>query len=168
MRCHRLISIGCMVVLLCLPAFLSSQDQMPKKADEKPDPPRLIRRDLLVTGNKKLDPPKRNIFTAQSSGWQEPVEFEERGQINRVEREEAEALAQEGMAALTLSLRYIGYVKSGQKMTALILFEGEALAVQEGEMLVEGMTVLRITVEEIEVISPDQESRKFPLEGETP
>ena len=65
-------------------------------------------------------------------------------------------------------LRYIGYVKSGQKITALILFEGEALAVDVGEEIAEDVSISKITLENITMIGPDQEPRTFPLEGETP
>jgi hypothetical protein len=64
-------------------------------------------------------------------------------------------------------LRYIGYVKSVQKITALILFEGEALAVDVGEEIAEGVSISKITLEDITVIGPSQEPWKFPLEGET-
>ncbi|MGD2246464.1 MAG: hypothetical protein PVI11_07965 [Candidatus Aminicenantes bacterium] len=154
--------------VLCLTVFLFSQEQKQKKNEEKPDPPSLIRMDLLVFEEKKLDPPKRNIFTPQSAGWQEPE-----GPGGLVERnlaglKGAEAVAQEEPLVGSLGLRYIGYVKSGEKITALILFEGQALAVDEGEMIAEGVNVLKISIEEIEVVGQDQEPQKFPLEGETP
>ena len=169
MRYRRLIFFG-FVLFLCFTAFLSSQspDQKTKKTEEKPPPPELIRKDLLVFENAELKPPKRNIFTPQSTGIQNPEDFEEQFERERAEQLEVDAMVQEEAALQSLGIRYIGYVKSPRKITALILFEGEALAVNEGEEIAVGVTVSSITLEDIEVIGPDQKPRKFPLEGETP
>jgi len=63
-------------------------------------------------------------------------------------------------------LRYIGYVKSGQKIIALIFFEGEALAVEESEMISAGIRVGKVTSEEIELIDASSQKWKYSLEGE--
>jgi Tfp pilus assembly protein PilP len=157
-----------LVLFLFFTAVIFSQDIEQEKTEEKRPPVGLIRKDLLALEIKKLDPPKRNIFTPNSAGMQEIDEFEEMNEIQRAEQQNIEALEAELSSVRALGLRFIGYVKSGQKITALILFEGEALAVDVGEEIAEGVSISKITLEDITVIGPDQEPRKFPLEGETP
>jgi len=157
-----------LVLFLFFTAVIFSQDIEQEKTEEKRPPVGLIRKDLLVLEIKKLDPPKRNIFTPNSAGMQEIDEFEEMNEIQRAEQQNIEALEAELSSVRALGLRFIGYVKSGQKITALILFEGEALAVDVGEEIAEGVSILKITLEDITVLGPDQEPRTFPLEGETP
>ena len=50
----------------------------------------------------------------------------------------------------------------------LIVFEGEALAVVEGDLISDGFTVGRISPEEIEVLRPDSKPVMFSIEGEFP
>ena len=51
---------------------------------------------------------------------------------------------------------------------ALIIFDGESLAVEKGELISEGVEIGEITLQDIEVIGPDSNRRKFSLEGEMP
>jgi flagellar basal body P-ring protein FlgI len=51
-------------------------------------------------------------------------------------------------------------------MTALIILEGQVMAVAEGEVVSEGIRIGKITPQELEVIMPDSTTRKFSLEGE--
>ncbi len=164
MRYFRSICFS-LVLFLFFTAVIFSQQE---KTEEKRPPVGLIRKDLLAFEIKKLDPPKRNIFTPNSAGMQEIDEFEDMNEIQRAGQQNIEALEAELSSVRALGLRFIGYVKSGQKITALILFEGEALAVDVGEEIAEGVSISKITLEDITVIGPDQEPRKFPLEGETP
>jgi multidrug efflux pump subunit AcrA (membrane-fusion protein) len=71
--------------------------------------------------------------------------------------------------AVTVNLRYIGYiesVKSPRRLTALIILEGQAIPVREGEVVSEGVKIGKISPQEIEVILPDSSTRTFSLEGE--
>ncbi len=167
MRYFRSVGFSLVLFLFCM-AFISSQDK--DKDQEKPEkirpPLSLIRKDLLVVDTKKLDPPKRNIFTPNSAGRVESAAYEEMNERRQAERQNMKALESEQPSSLALNLRYIGYVKSGQKITALILFGGEALAVDVGEEIAGGVSISIITLEDITVIGSDQETRKFPLEGE--
>ncbi len=167
MRYFRAVGFS-LVLFLFFMAFISSQDMNQGKTEKKRPPASLIRKDLLVVDTKKLDPPKRNIFTPNSAGRVESTAFEDMNERRQAERQNMEALELERPSAPALGLRYIGYVKSGQKITALILFRGEALAVDVGEEIAEGVSISMITLEDITVIGSDQEPRKFPLEGETP
>jgi hypothetical protein len=51
-------------------------------------------------------------------------------------------------------------------MVALIVFEGDALAVEKGEVISEGVKIGEITPEEIEIIGSDSQKRRYYLEGE--
>jgi len=166
MRYFRSICLS-LVFLLFFTALLSSQDKKQEKAEEKRPPVGLIRKDLLNHDIKKLDPPKRNIFIPNSALSLEAEEFEAGQERQQTEQQNIELLEAEQLSTRPLGLRYIGYVKSIQKITALILFEGEALAVDVGEEIAEGVSISKITLEDITVIGPSQEPWKFPLEGET-
>jgi hypothetical protein len=156
-----------LVLFLFFTTLVSSQDKNQEKEEEKRPPVGLIRMDLLTQKINKLDPPKRNIFVPNSAGRLEVEELENLIERQPVELPNIEALEAEQISPRPLGLRYIGYVKSGQKITALILFEGEALAVDVGEEIAEGVSISKITLEDITVIGPSQEPWKFPLEGET-
>jgi Tfp pilus assembly protein PilP len=120
--------------------------------------------ELLVFPEKKPARSQRNIFTVQISGGLES-EFEN-VLSNRENIERTEAGQPEDQARFAVNIRYMGYVKSGSKITALIVFQGEALAVEKGEMIALELQVVEITTEEIEVIGPDRQLLKFPLEGD--
>ncbi len=163
MRYSRFVGFS-LVLFLFFTAFISSQDKNQKKTEIKRPPVSLIRRDLLVLDKKKLDPPKRNIFTPNSAGSQESSAFEDIDERQQAEQQNMEALESGPLSLSSLAIRYIGYVKSGQRITAMIIFEGEALAVDVGEEIAEGVSISMITLEDITVIGPDKEPRKFPLE----
>lgn len=167
MRYFRPIGFS-LVLFLCFTAFFFSQDKNQEKTEKKRLPVSLIRKDLLVLDVKKLDPPKRNIFTPNSAEGQEIGDFEDMDNRQQAEQQNLATLGAELPSVRAPGLKYIGYVKSGQKITALILFEGEALAVDVGEEIAEGVSISKITLESITVIGPDQEPQTFPLEGETP
>ncbi len=167
MRYFRSIGFS-LVLFLFFTAFIFSQDKNQEKPEKKRLPVSLIRKDLLSFDVKKLDPPKRNIFTPNSAGEQEIGEFEDMDNKQQAEQQNLATLGAELPSVRALGFRYIGYVKSGQKITALILFEGETLAVDVGEEIAEGVSISKITLEGITVIGPDQEPQTFPLEGETP
>ena len=167
MRYFRPIGFS-LVLFLSFTAFISSQDKNQEKTEKKRLSMSLIRKDILALDVKKLDPPKRNIFTPNSAGGQEIGEFEDKNKRQQAELQNLGTLGAELSSVRAFGLRYIGYVKSGQKITALILFEREALAVDVGEEIAEDVSISKITLENITMIGPDQEPRTFPLEGETP
>ncbi|MGB2845701.1 MAG: hypothetical protein WBC02_12675, partial [Candidatus Aminicenantaceae bacterium] len=76
------------------------------------------------------------------------------------------AFSREAPSPGQLQIRYVGYVISGEKVIALIIFRGNTLAVEKGEMISEGVKVGEITSAAIEIVSSNSEKRKFPLEGE--
>jgi tetratricopeptide (TPR) repeat protein len=63
-----------------------------------------------------------------------------------------------------LNIRYIGYIVSSEKIIALIILDGNILAVEKGEMISKGVKIGEITPEVIEVLGPDLEKKKYFLE----
>jgi hypothetical protein len=126
----------------------------------------LIRKDLLFGKKEKLSPPKRNIFSPHAGGQTQaellPEEVGGSQKIPSSSREDSAGYAEGAVP----ELNYLGYVKSGQKIIALIIFEGEALAVIENEMIGTGIRVGKVTSEEIELLSASSQKWKYSLEGE--
>jgi hypothetical protein len=157
--------------------------QPAKKApEEKPVPP-LIRRDLLQKPPVEAAPPKRNIFSPRSgeAGAPAPLAPGIGGvgpgtagllptNLDGAPGDTAALASGQPTAApaFTVDLRYIGYVDSQRthKIIGLVVFQGQARAVMEGEVISEGIRIGKISRENIEVIVPDSSTRTFSLEGE--
>jgi len=138
----------------------SAEKAAPAKAS-KP----LIRMDLLKKGVRDAAFTKRDIFIPQSdfgpSGTQSaPLNV-------RMAKAGAggESAAPEPQA-LSLNVRYIGFIQAKQKTTALVLFEGQAVAVIEGDTLGAAWKVVKISAGLIEIQGEDGKSQTFALEGE--
>lgn len=125
----------------------------------------LVRKELLLVKRKELKPPRRNIFSPRIIGI-EDAKLEIEGEQSPQNFNENQAVASDEASARSFDLRYIGYIDSGDKIVALIIFEGEALAVEEGEKISEEFTIGKITTKEIEIIGLGAEKRKYSLEGE--
>lgn len=163
---NRLLTVLLVIfVTISLQAHICQKE--PKKEKDGEVNPRVsfIRMDLLRAEKKPLPPAPRSIFTARRFGVQNIDSTRLQEQIEKVE--ETGSLQRE-QSGEYLDLRYIGYVRSGTKIVALVIFQGEALAVAEGEMIADGITVKTIGLEEIEVIGPDSKPSMFSLEGELP
>jgi len=65
-------------------------------------------------------------------------------------------------------VRYIGFVKSTKNntFTALLMLDGVALAVSEGEAFGRGWKLLKITAEMVEAEGPDGKTQVFARQGE--
>lgn len=130
---------------------------------------RLVRKDLLEKKAEDLTVPKRNIFTPDARGGP-GAEFSggllgEEGPEGIMEPQESDFPDEMEMAG-GLDLRYMGYVSSGEKTVALILFQGLAMAVAKDDMITANLKVVTITREAIEVIGPDEIVKKVSIEGE--
>ncbi len=126
----------------------------------------LIRIDLLNEKKEKLSPPRRNIFSPQAVSVDLAESLPEEVETSQKPPSLSTDDSEGGFEGTEPDLRYLGYVKSGQKITALIFFEGEALAVVEGEMIRVGVKIGKVTSEEIELIGADSQKWKYSLEGE--
>lgn len=137
-----------------------------QEASQKNKEKSFIRKDLLLKESRKLKPPRRNIFSLQKIRFGEN-EFwgdkqEEPGSI------EGRQNIRMGQTGSEMELRYIGYVCSDQKIVALIIFGGETLAVEEGEVIGDSTKISKIVPEEINIIWPDSTKKAYSLEGEKP
>ena len=122
----------------------------------------LIKKELLSKKTSTLKPPKRNIFSA-SQHYNPEVRPENEGFSKKDTVDETFPGIADDMMEDLFEVAYIGYIVSGSKITALIVFEEETLAVQEGEMITPLMRVTEVSSQYIEVIGPDEKKRKFYL-----
>jgi len=143
----------------------AGEEKLQKKGLDKGGGKSLIRKDLLLREKIELGNPVRNIFTLRRSESREiqrnPVELQQSQQQNSNFPNKLGA-----SSSLPANIRYIGYVISDNKMVGLIVFEGNALAVEHGEVISEGVKIGKITSEEIEIVGSDSQKRRYYLEGE--
>lgn len=143
----------------------AGEEKLQKKGLETRGAKSLIRTDLLLREKIELGNPVRNIFTLRRSVSREiqrnPVEL-------RQNQQQKPTLPNRHVASssLPVNIRYIGYVISDNKMVGLIVFEGNALAVENGEVISEEVKIGKITTEEIEIVGSDSQKRRYYLEGE--
>lgn len=144
----------------------SQEQAAPKKTAPQADHS-LIRKDLLVTSDQPLELPERNIFKPDRRRNTAEVP-EDTGPIVPPEEEITEAADTEEdlVAGWTGQLRYIGYIGSQRRTVALIIFNGQALAVEEGEQIADDLTVTKISRQEVEFEGPGSIQIKAAFEGE--
>jgi hypothetical protein len=165
---NKRICAGVLVVFCTSLLFARIQEKPQKTELARDNADSFIRMDLLSAEKKPMPPPKRNIFTV-GSGSAEAELSPEVLEARMEEIRNSQSTQTQGEEMLSsLNLKYLGYVLSGRKIVGLIVFEGEALAVVEGDLITEGYTVGRISPEEIEVFGPDSEPEMFSIEGEFP
>ena len=127
----------------------------------------LIRKDLLKEKPGEIGPPRRDIFSPRTAfappGISPPGE-PPGGRIADAEKPETPPALESAEPSLDLS--YIGYVQSAHKMIALVILEGQAMAVSEGEEVLPGVKVEKVTPDRIDLIGPDAKRSSFPRQGE--
>ncbi len=143
-------------------AFLAAQKDKtrpPAVRDAKP----LIRKDLLTFSGGEIVPPRRDIFRplayVQPSSPQAPS-VKAPAQKRRGPADEPPAFA--------LNLVYVGSVRAAGKIVALVLKDGQTISVAEGDEIIPGYKVLRVTPDEIEVGGPSSERKTFARQGDRP
>lgn len=138
-----------------------------EKSHEPEDRSSLIRMDLLQKERKSLAPPQRNIFTPQRlrPGMDRPGEA---GSLvdPSGSKDAAGAESPEQEMTQRIDIQYIGYIGSRERTVAIIIFNGEALAVEKGEPISEQIIIREITPQSIEFEGPDSIPNKVFLEGE--
>jgi len=143
----------------------AGEEKLQKKGLETGGGKSLIRKDLLLREKIELGNPVRNIFTLRRSISRQI----ERGPVRLPQNQKQNPPLPnkyEASSSLPVNIRYIGYVISDDKMVALIVFEGNAMAVESGEVMSEGVKIGKITPEEIEIIGSDSQKRRYYLKGE--
>jgi hypothetical protein len=126
---------------------------------ENPSAP-LVRMDLLRLGGKDIAPPRRDIFRPNSYG-RPALQSSAPGPAGRT-------LSSKEPPAFALNLVYVGSVRSGGKIMALVTSDGQTLPVAVGDEIIPGYKVLRITVDEIEVEGPKSQRKTFSRQGGRP
>jgi hypothetical protein len=137
--------------------------QSQKKETTKSGEQSLIKKELLTKTKKKLAPARRNIFSLRRGGSQETPIVPTHP---RTAPQKAALMTERESSGASVNIRYIGHIKSGQKIVALIVYEDAAIAVEKGEMISEGVQIGDVTVAYIEIVGPDSVRRKYTLEGE--
>lgn len=136
-----------------------------QKAQEKKAEKSLIMKDLLMPQDKILTPPKRNIFTRQRASTF-MNDSSSPGNFQAPEQKKSPAQQESAVEEVHTNVKYIGYVKSGKRVVALIILEGETYAVESGDVLETGMTIGEITPDDMEIFAKGSEPIRINLEGE--
>jgi len=178
------------LVLAVLPVALAAQKAAPPAARPK----RLVRVDLLTPPPVESRPVRRDVFSPGSDSAAalagvafpamspQPGTPGSRGRPVPLQRLSPGAPAGEGAGEAASgspvaggeapvyipSVRYIGYVDFGRKFTALVIADGQPLAVEEKDELLPGYHVVTITAERIEIADPNGTKRSYLREGEQP
>jgi hypothetical protein len=143
--------------------------QAPSAADKPAAaPPPLVRMEYLKTRIQPAAAPLRDIFSPGGYTAPDlPARAAGRGLVPPGTTPEEAAAASEAPPIPVLNLRFIGfsYNPSRNRIVALILLDGIASAVAEGESLANGLKIVRITRRELETQGPDGKSLTFALEG---
>jgi hypothetical protein len=127
----------------------------------------LIRKDLLKEKPDEIELPRRDIFSPRTTfaplGISPPGE-PLGGQIMGDKKTETPPAMDPSEPSLDLS--YIGYIQSDHKMIALIILDGQALAVSVGEEILPGVKLEKVTPDGVDIIGPDSKRLSFPRQGE--
>jgi hypothetical protein len=155
--------LAAFILFLFAASLPGGQEKTAQKGDQG-EGKSLIRKELLLKEKKELQPPRRNIFSPRKAELRQP-ESEGIGMPEGLQKN-AESIGSEAARA-PLSLSYIGYIISGEKIIALIVLEGDILYVEKGDMIGEGIKIGEVTPAEIEVIGPGSEKKKYLIQGDS-
>ena len=126
----------------------------------------LVRKDLLASVRREAAPFRRDLFLPQGPGSESlnAMPGVLGGQVRPGIVPAGETPA-EGEAPLP-TVRYVGFVRAQGRFLALVLVDGQAAALAEGDTAGAAGKVVKITAVEIEIQGADGISLKFALEGE--
>jgi len=154
--------------ILAAAAFGASQTSAPtlKKPPVAKAAGPLVRKDLLAALRSAAAPVRRDLFLPQELGSDAlnamPVVL---GGAIRPGIVPAGENPVEGEAPPP-TVRYVGFVRAQGRFLALVLVDGQAAALAEGETAGSAGKVVKITAAEIEIQGAEGKSLKFALEGE--
>ncbi len=163
-------SVVFVAFFFCAPLF--SFEVQEKNRDESKQV-RLIRMDLLKQRTKEMKLPATNIFTGRREeslfvSGNRGIPGTDRPANGLGQKSDAQIDEREGRNPGTpgFNLKYLGYVASLEKKVALILYNGEFLAVEKGYVLPGGIEVIEITSGTVTVKGLESEKIVLKLEGE--
>ncbi len=127
---------------------------------------KLVRTDLLAGAKAEIASPRRDIFRARAI-FAPPVLQEPEPEASQPPDPEPEEGGR-GQAAPepALDLIYVGYISSHIRTVALVVIEGQAQAVAEGEEIFPGVKIEKVSRERIRLIGPGSKRTDVPLQGE--
>jgi len=130
--------------------------------------PNLVRRDLIRQGIPVFPKIRRDLFS--SVAFEADLSDFAPGEDSPMSFGKKTAPATEPLPPPPPSVRYVGYVKYEDPGTpvAIILIDGRAFAVAEGETLGNGWSAVKITDKQVELRNPDGNNLVFIYEGERP
>jgi hypothetical protein len=118
--------------------------------------PPIVRTDLLFLDREEPGQAVRNIFRPKASS--SPAA---RPAVRRPSGKAPAAAPPAQPAGFALELTYIGSVGVSGRIMALVLRGGQTVSVAEGDEVLPGYRVVRITAEEIVVEGPNSERKTF-------
>ena len=158
-----------MLIVVSVPCSGMSPQEKSEKAAEKNRQKSLVMKELLRPSKKSLAPPKRNIFTRQR-GNPSADSFSASGDFLSPEQTPEQGMNPDQKKTVVeedrFNVKYIGYVRSGERVVALILLGSKSYAVESGDILETGLTIGEITSDDIEISSQDSPPQRINLEGE--
>ena len=135
-----------------------------KQAAARPSGP-LIRKDLLASLRTVPSPVRRDIFLPQGPGAEAPLALPTL--LGGRPRPAAAPVEEKPVdEAPPVLVRYVGFIRSQGKFLALVLIDGQAAALAEGDLAGTVGKVVRIAAGEIEIQGADGKPLKIALEGE--
>jgi hypothetical protein len=123
----------------------------------------LVRRDLLAFGSGEPAAPLRDIFRPKTSAAA--------GAVRRAGGPAARSTdvpPPNASPSFTLNISYIGSIKSGGQIIALVLRNGQTVSVGRGDEIAPGYKVVEVTAEAIVVQGPNSEKKTFQRQGDRP
>lgn len=165
MRTERLAAV---FAILCLVSSVgaSPQETKAKKTPEQVarESKPIVRKDLLVFGKGQILPPRRDIFRPGFYGFPAASPgFPFRPPVSKPQTPKVEE-----PPAFVLNLIYVGSVRSSGKIVALVIRDGQTTPVAEGDEVIPGYKVVRVTPDEIEIEGPNSERKTFSRQGDRP
>jgi hypothetical protein len=121
----------------------------------------LIRKDLLRPPRVADVRPRRNIFVGGGATSVLP------GPPSNFVQSQAETPSNEsGAESVGPDIRYVGCVVTPRRTVAIILVDGQALAVAEGDQVAAIFTVQKISPQALDLADGDGQRRTISIEGE--
>lgn len=143
-----------LILIACAARLLSSPQEKPKKPAAVETKP-LILMGLLAADQGEPAPPLRDIFRPKFTA----APAVRPAASPQAKRDEAPPAVTQ--PTFTLELTYIGSIRSGGRIVALVQRGGQTVPVAEGEEVVPGYRVVRITADQIEIEGPNAERKTF-------